>query len=84
MVRTMMDEYMQMTKDREEWWKAQLQQERAIHMVWGESLQTVAREGHVLGRELRTRSMGAFVCPSYTKRHRRNASQVRRGPRKVG
>jgi hypothetical protein len=76
MVHTMMDEYIQMTKDREEWWKAQLQQERAMHVVWEESLQTVAREGDVLERELRTRSRRAFVCQSYQKRHRRNASQL--------
>jgi hypothetical protein len=28
MVHTMVDEYIQMTKDREEWWKEQLQRER--------------------------------------------------------
>jgi len=56
MVHTMMDEYIQMTKDREEWWKAQLQRERERQTVWEESLQTVVREGEVLERELRTRS----------------------------
>ncbi|OAX31816.1 hypothetical protein K503DRAFT_870474 [Rhizopogon vinicolor AM-OR11-026] len=56
MVHTMMDEYIQMTKDREEWWKAQLQRERERQTVWEESLQTVVREGEALERELRTRS----------------------------
>jgi hypothetical protein len=32
-VHTMMDEYIQMTKDREEWWKAQLQHERERQTV---------------------------------------------------
>ena len=45
-----------MVKDREEWWKAQLQRERERQAVWEESLQTVVREGEVLERELRTRS----------------------------
>lgn len=80
----MMDEYIQLTKDREEWWKARLQQERAMHMVWEESLQTAAREGDVLECELRTRSRRAFVCPSNQKRHPRKASRIRRGPGKVG
>jgi len=55
-VHTMMDEYIQMTKDREEWWKAQLQHERERQTVWEESLQTVVREGEALERELPTRS----------------------------
>jgi hypothetical protein len=36
-----------------------------MQMVWGESLQIVAREGDVLERELRTRSRRVFGCPSY-------------------
>jgi len=58
MVHTMMDEYIQMTKDREEWWKVQLQHERERQTVWEdpeESLQTVVREGEALERELPTR-----------------------------
>ncbi|KAG1730935.1 Oxysterol-binding protein-domain-containing protein [Suillus paluster] len=55
-VQTMIDEYIQMAKDREEWWKAQLQRERERQTVWEESLQTVVREGEVLEQELRTRS----------------------------
>ncbi|KAG0702561.1 Oxysterol-binding protein-domain-containing protein [Suillus ampliporus] len=55
-VQTMIDEYIQMAKDREEWWKSQLQRERERQTVWEESLQTVVREGEALERELRTRS----------------------------
>ncbi|KAG1737206.1 Oxysterol-binding protein-domain-containing protein [Suillus lakei] len=55
-VQTMMDEYIQMAKDREEWWKSQLQRERERQTMWEESLQTVVREGEVLERELRMRS----------------------------
>jgi hypothetical protein len=52
----MIDEYIQMAKDREEWWKSQLQRERERQTVWEESLQTVVREGVALERELRMRS----------------------------
>lgn len=55
-VQTMVDEYIQMAKDREEWWKSQLQRERERQTVWEESLQTVVREGEVLEQELRMRS----------------------------
>jgi hypothetical protein len=39
----MMYEYVPMAKDREEWWKAQLQRERDRQTVWEESLQTVVK-----------------------------------------
>lgn len=55
-VQTMMNEYVQMSKEREEWWKSQLQRERERQSVWEESLQTVVREGEALERELRVRS----------------------------
>jgi hypothetical protein len=55
-VQTMIDEYVQMAKDREEWWKSQLQRERERQTVWEESLQTVVREGEALEQELRIRS----------------------------
>ena len=45
-----------MTKDREEWWKAQLQHERERQTVWEEGLQTVVREREALECELPTRS----------------------------
>lgn len=56
MVQSMINEYVQMTKEREEWWRSQLQRERERQTIWEESLQTVVREGEALERELRTRS----------------------------
>ncbi|KAG6333241.1 hypothetical protein ID866_5849 [Astraeus odoratus] len=55
-VQQMINEYIQMSKEREEWWKARLQKERERQSVWEESLQTVVREGEALERELRLRS----------------------------
>ena len=55
-VQSMINEYLQMTKEREEWWKSQLQRERERQTIWEESLQTVVREGEALERELRARS----------------------------
>lgn len=55
-VQSMINEYLQMAKDREEWWKSQLQRERERQTIWEESLQTVVREGEALERELRARS----------------------------
>ncbi|EGN94271.1 hypothetical protein SERLA73DRAFT_171297 [Serpula lacrymans var. lacrymans S7.3] len=56
MVQSMLNEYVQMSQDREEWWRNHLQRERERQSVWEESLQTVVREGEALERELRTRS----------------------------
>lgn len=55
-VQSMINEYVQMAKEREEWWKSQLQRERERQTIWEESLQTVVREGEALERELRTRA----------------------------
>ena len=55
-VQAMINEYLQMTKEREEWWRIQLQRERERQTIWEESLQTVVREGEALERELRARS----------------------------
>ena len=55
-VQSMINEYLQMVKDREEWWRSQLQRERERQTIWEESLQTVVREGEALERELRARS----------------------------
>lgn len=55
-VQTMVNEYVQMSKEREEWWRSQLQRERERQTVWEESLQTVVREGETLEKELRARS----------------------------
>ncbi|KIJ64051.1 hypothetical protein HYDPIDRAFT_112576 [Hydnomerulius pinastri MD-312] len=55
-VQSIMNEYVQMAKEREAWWKSQLQRERERQTIWEESLQTVVREGEALEKELRTRS----------------------------
>lgn len=55
-VQLMMNEYLQMAKEREEWWKSQLQRECERQTIWEESLQAVVREGEALERELRARS----------------------------
>ncbi|KAG8221726.1 Oxysterol-binding protein-domain-containing protein [Butyriboletus roseoflavus] len=53
---SMINEYLQMAKEREEWWRSQLQRERERQTIWEESLQMVVREGEALERELRARS----------------------------
>ncbi|KAG9311200.1 hypothetical protein JVU11DRAFT_8275 [Chiua virens] len=55
-VQSMINEYLQMAKEREEWWRSQLKRERDQQTVWEESLQTVVREGEALEKELRARS----------------------------
>lgn len=56
MVQGMFNEYAQMAREREEWWKKQLQRERARQGLWEESLATVVKEGEMLEKELRMRS----------------------------
>jgi hypothetical protein len=56
MVQGMLSEYVQMAKEREEWWAKQLEREKDRQGVWEESLAMVVKEGEVLERELRTRS----------------------------
>jgi hypothetical protein len=53
---SMFHEYVQMVKDREEWWKHKLDRESQRQKVWEESLQLVVREGEALEQELRQRS----------------------------
>lgn len=55
-MQTMVNEYVQMSKEREEWWRSQLRRERERQTVWEESLQAVVREGETLEKELRARS----------------------------
>ncbi|KAK7049917.1 hypothetical protein VNI00_005347 [Paramarasmius palmivorus] len=55
-VQGMMNEYLQMARDREEWYKHQLASERHRQRVWEESLATVVKEGEMLEKELRMRS----------------------------
>lgn len=55
-IQSMINEFVQMAKERDEWWKTKLRHEQERQAVWEESLQTVVKEGEVLERELRTRS----------------------------
>ncbi|GBE78765.1 hypothetical protein SCP_0116570 [Sparassis crispa] len=52
----MFSEYVQMVRDREEWWKVKLERERERQAIWEESLQVVVREGDAMERELRSKS----------------------------
>lgn len=52
-LRTMISQYSNMTRDREDWWKVRLAREKERAVVWEESLGIVVREGEVLERELR-------------------------------
>ncbi|KAK0212711.1 Oxysterol-binding protein-domain-containing protein [Desarmillaria ectypa] len=56
MVQGMLDEYIQMVKVREEWFRKQLQKERDKSTLWEESFATVVKEGESLEKELRIRS----------------------------
>ncbi|THU98961.1 hypothetical protein K435DRAFT_720157 [Dendrothele bispora CBS 962.96] len=56
MVQGMMNEYIQMSKDREDWYRKRLQVEKQRQKVWEESLATVVKEGETLENELRVRS----------------------------
>lgn len=53
---SMLQEYLQMVRDRDEWWRKQLERERNRQSIWEESLATVVKEGETLERELRMRS----------------------------
>lgn len=55
-VQGMLNEYVQMVREREEWWMRQLGKERRRQKFWEESLATVVKEGETLERELRVRS----------------------------
>lgn len=55
-VHDMLNEYVQMVQDREEWWKARLEKETERQNLWEQSLQTVVREGEILETELRNKS----------------------------
>lgn len=56
MVQGMVNDYVQMSKERDEWWKLKVRREQERQAVWEESLQTVVKEGEALEKELRTRS----------------------------
>ncbi|KAI0770918.1 hypothetical protein BD413DRAFT_678945 [Trametes elegans] len=60
----MLTEYVHMVKDREEWYKSQLERERERQNIWEESLQAVVREGDRLEQELRSRFRRRSRAPS--------------------
>ena len=49
------NEYIRMTKEREQWYKEQLDKEQERNSAWEESLSVVVREGELLENELRKR-----------------------------
>lgn len=52
----LLNEYLHMTREREEWWAKQLKKERSRQRFWEESLAVVVQEGETLEKELRARS----------------------------
>ena len=55
-VQSLLSEYVQMVREREEWYHEQLELERERQNVWEESLQAVVKEGEFLERELRSKA----------------------------
>ncbi|KAI0791876.1 Oxysterol-binding protein-domain-containing protein [Abortiporus biennis] len=53
---TMLSEYVQMAKERDDWWQSELDKERQRQNIWEESLRAVVKEGEVMEKELRDRS----------------------------
>ena len=56
MTQSLLNEYLQMAREREEWYAAQLKKERMRQQFWEESLAVVVKEGETLEQELRMRS----------------------------
>jgi hypothetical protein len=56
MTQSLLNEYLQMAREREEWYAAQLKKERTRQQFWEESLAVVVKEGETLEQELRARS----------------------------
>jgi oxysterol-binding protein 1 len=52
----LVNEYVRMAKERDAWWKVNLERERMNQSVWEESLASAVKDGEVLERELRNRS----------------------------
>jgi len=55
-VQSMLNEYLHMVKERDDWWRARLTREQRRQAVWEQSLQSVVQEGEALERELRRHS----------------------------
>ncbi|KAH8091395.1 Oxysterol-binding protein-domain-containing protein [Cristinia sonorae] len=52
----MLSDYVNMVREREDWWKEELERERQRQNVWEESLRAVVKEGELLETELKNRS----------------------------
>ena len=55
-VQNMLNEYLHMVKERDDWWRARIARENQRQTVWEQSLQSVVQEGEALERELRRHS----------------------------
>ncbi len=55
-VQGMLNDYLYMAKERDDWWGARFAREQDRQMVWEQSLQSVVEEGEALERELRRHS----------------------------
>jgi len=55
-VQDMINEYTQMVRERDAWWKKQIKKEKEALAFWEESLMTVVKEGEGLEQELKARS----------------------------
>lgn len=55
----MVGDLVRMSAEREEWWREQVNRERARGALWEESLQVVVQEGAVLEEELKNRARGS-------------------------
>ncbi|KAI0005129.1 Oxysterol-binding protein-domain-containing protein [Russula compacta] len=55
-VQSMLNEFLYMAKERDDWWRARLAREQQRQTVWEQSLQSVVQEGEALERELRRHS----------------------------
>ena len=55
-VQSMLNEYLHMAKERDDWWRARLAREQQRQAIWEQSLQSVVQEGEALERELRRHS----------------------------
>ncbi|TCD62525.1 hypothetical protein EIP91_006775 [Steccherinum ochraceum] len=56
MAQSMLTEYVSMVRDRDDWWKEELEREKQRQDVWEESLRAVVKEGEALEEELKNRS----------------------------
>lgn len=55
-VQSMLNEFLHMAKERDDWWRARLAREQRRQTIWEQSLQSVVQEGEALERELRRHS----------------------------